>query len=250
LKDRFAAPVLVVTVVGVLIAYLTFAHAAKIWPYAGPSWMWVAAGGVCALVGLYLVLRRGGAAKWPLVWGMTCIIVGSIVGTLGAVGVQPRQAAEARRETSPDTAPEIRITSVRDGQQVDGPFGIAGVIDQPLRQGESLWVLVGNVSDSGAEPTTFYLQLGPCGVLLDEKTWQCDDVALASMGPRRVRFYVLAVRDGAAADLVRRLVSGGVLDYQNRAKITPDRSDARNFDTLPGGEDVLLLATVNVGLRQ
>lgn len=248
MKDRFAAPSFFVTVIGAVIAYLSLAHDTKAWPYQGPTWIWIGVGAVSALAGLILIAykqNRSTHTRWSLTLGLTCVLVGAIVGTAAAVNTHSRQPLDTRHEV-----PHARITSVRDGQMVDNTVRIAGVIDQPVRPGESLWLFIGTLPPSSDEPTAFYLQFGPCGVLSDTRTWECNDITLATQDPRRVRFYLVGVRGNSASEFVQRLASGAVLDYQKNNALTPDRTDARHFDKLPAGDDILPLDTVTVGTHR
>jgi hypothetical protein len=206
--------------------------------------LWVVAGSVFALVGLALILvkyTRGSLGVWWLAVGLTIVLVGTIVGTAAAF------TSESSEVTEPGT-PRAEITSHDSGQTIDGPVSLSGPVTRPLRIGESLWLFVGTLPESGDKPGYFYLQCGPCEESPEKMTWRCKAVSLANIGPRRVGFYLAAFRGDDPAKLVQRLTEGAVFDYQNENDIPPSRTDPRNAKTLSTFGDVVVMDSVIVGL--
>lgn len=246
LKERYGAASLFVAVVGLLVGYLSLANDTDAWPYGGPSSLWIVVGAAFALVGLVLILMRftrGALGVWWLAVGLTMVLVGTIVGTAAAFSSDTSEVAEPGTSTA-------EITSLDDRQTIDGPVSLSGVVNGPLRQGESLWLFVGTLPESGDDPGYFYLQIGPCEESPDKMTWRCNTVSLASLGPRRVGLYLAAVRGDDPAKLVQRLTEGAVFDYQNNNDIPPNRPDPRNAKTLSTFGDVIVLDSVIVGLAK
>jgi hypothetical protein len=246
LKDRYGAASLFVAVVGLLVAYLSLANDTDAWPYGGPSSLWIVVGVAFALVGLVLILvryARGALGVWWLAVGLTMVLVGTIVGTAAAF------SSDASEVAKPGT-PTAKITSVDDRQTIDGSISLSGAVNAPLRQGESLRLFVGTLPESGDDPDYFYLQFGPCGESPDSMTWRCNTIRLATIGPRRVGLYLVAVGGDDPAKLVQRLTEGAVFDYQNKNNIPTNRPDPRNAKTLSAFGDVVVLDSVIVGLAK
>jgi hypothetical protein len=245
LKDRYGAATLFVTVVALLVGYLSLANDTDAWPYGGPSTLWIVAGAAFALVGLVLLLvryARGALGVWWLAVGLAIVLVGTIVGTAAAFSSDTSEVARG--------TPTAEITSLDDRQTIDGPVSLSGVVNESLRQGESLWLFVGTLSESGDDPDYFYLQFGPCEEAPDRMTWRCKTVSLANIGPRRVGLYLVAARGDDPAKLVQRLTEGAVFDYQNKNNIPTNKPDSRNAKTLATFGDVVVLDSVIVGLAK
>lgn len=231
-------------IVSALLTYLALAHDTNAWPYGGPSWIGVAAGSIVALGGLVLIIVRhmnGSLGAWPLASGLTAILVGAIVGTATVFSSGDQQGPGI-------AAPRAEITSLKDGQTIDGPVTLSGTVSTPLRQGESLWLFVGTLPASGNSADYFYLQFGPCEESHEQMTWRCTSISLANTGPRRVRIYLTAVRDGDPPKLVQRLTEGAVFDYKTSNDIPPGRNDPRNERNLADFGDVVVLDAVTIGL--
>ena len=244
MRDRYGAASLFVAVVGLLVAYLSLANDTEAWPYGGPSSLWIVVGAAVALVGLVLILvrfTRGALGVWWLAVGLTMVLVGAIVATAAAFSSDASEVAE------PGT-PAVEITSLDDRQTIDGPVALSGAVNSPLRQGESLWLFVATLPESGDEPVYFYLQFGPCEESPDKMTWRCRAVRLANIGPRRVGLYLVAVRGDDPAKLVQRLTEGAVFDYQNKNHTPTNRPDPRGGKMLSTFGDVVVLDSVIVGL--
>jgi hypothetical protein len=246
LKDRSGAAGSFIAAVSLVVTYLSLAHDTNAWPYGGPSWLWSAVGAAVAVVGLALILvryTRGALGVWSLSAGMTLTLVGAIVGTAAALGPNTSNAND------PGT-PTAEITSLADRQTIDGPVELSGALNKPLRQGESLWLFVGTLPDSGDDPGYFYLQFGPCEVSQDTMKWRCKDVSLAQIGPRRVGLYLTTARGKDPAKLVQHLTEGAVFDYQTKNHIPTNRQDPRNAKTLSTFGDIVVLDSVIVGLTK
>lgn len=220
------------TVAGTAFAYLSLAGDRGWPPFGGYQWAGLVFGGgavIAAASTLTFLTVRGKLRVWTAV---ALIVVMSV-----GVAFVSSSLTRGSGHGSSTSSPEIAVDTPKGEVPRDRPVTVSGRLVQPLRQGESLWVFVGTLTDRDTQPQLYYQQAGPCAIDPSARSWRCSDIVVTSPDTRLIGVHVVGAWGGRPASLVRNLVGGAKFEAGSIDQ------DPRNVSNLPLGPDAELLAT-------
>ncbi|MFC5290932.1 hypothetical protein ACFPM7_28110 [Actinokineospora guangxiensis] len=217
---------------GVVVALLSLASDNKFWPFDTNPVASTVMGIVLVIgsaVGLLHALRR---ATHTLT--VACVVL-AMVGTGFIVGSFPNAASSDQ--------PKITISNYSDGDEAPAEADINGLIVEPPRPGQSLYILAGE-NVFGGEPQEYYLQKGPCELTNNGTRWKCDNIGLGrSDANSNWDIVVVGASGELPREFFRHLLTGELLDNNVAGVSGPD---PRIYRELPREAEQLAKVTVRV----